>query len=126
MNKTQIFKEWIDFHNREDKTLNGVSEEFAKENPNFEKDNESNKACWNCSRCSDCSVCSDCSDCSGCSRCSDCSVCSDCSDCYDCYDCYGCYGCYDCSGLQNAKPVESEANKIIVPKIENIHAKLVV
>ena len=105
MNKTQIFKEWIDFHNREDKTLNGVSEEFAKENPNFEKDNESNKACWNCSRCSDCSVCSDCS---------------------DCYDCYDCYGCYDCSGLQNAKPVESEANKIIVPKIENIHAKLVV
>ncbi len=52
---TQIFKDYYEFSNRENKDINGVSESFAKNNPNWEKENETNKACWNCSRCSDCS-----------------------------------------------------------------------
>lgn len=50
--KTQIFKSWTEFYNRENKELNGVSEEFAKENQNYETDNEDNNGCWNCSDCS--------------------------------------------------------------------------
>ena len=57
--KTQIFKNYQDFLSREDKELNGVSEQFSINNPEFEKQNETNKSCWNCSDCSDCSGCSD-------------------------------------------------------------------
>lgn len=53
--KTEIFKTYRDFLNREDKTLNGVSPEFAKKHPDYEKQNETNRGCWNCSDCSDCS-----------------------------------------------------------------------
>ena len=60
--KTEIFKSYLDFDQRENKSLNGVSEEFAKTNPDFEKDNYSNYGCWDCSGCSGCSDCSDCSD----------------------------------------------------------------
>jgi len=69
-NKTQIYKSWSEFYNRTDKEINGVSEDFAKENPDYLKENESNKGCWNCSDCSDCSRCSGCSGCSDCSGCS--------------------------------------------------------
>ena len=62
--ETKIFKTREDFLNREDKDVNGVSEEFAKDYPDYEKKNETNEACWNCS---DCSCCSDCSGCRGCS-----------------------------------------------------------
>lgn len=63
--KTQIFKNYFDFSQREDKSINGVSDDFAKANPNFKKDNLNNDGCWNCSRCSRCFCCSDCSGCSG-------------------------------------------------------------
>jgi hypothetical protein len=56
---TQIFKDYSAFINREDKKVNGVSEEFAANFPEFEKENESNEGCWSCSRCSGCSRCSD-------------------------------------------------------------------
>jgi hypothetical protein len=61
---TQIFNSYIDFLNREDKEINGVSKDFAELNSDFEKQNETNKGCWNCSYCSDCSYCSYCSKCS--------------------------------------------------------------
>jgi hypothetical protein len=100
---TQIFKDYLEFTKREDKKVNGVSPEFANENPEWEKQNETNEGCWNCSgcsRCSDCYRCSDCSDCSRCSRCSDCSGCSD--------------------WIDNNPPIKiSEA-----PIIENIHQKV--
>jgi hypothetical protein len=70
---TKIFSTYSEFLSREDKKINGVSQDFADEYPDFEKDNESNRGCWNCSGCSGCSGCSDCSDCSRCSRCSRCS-----------------------------------------------------
>ena len=66
--KTKIFKNYEEFLEREDKDINGVSPEFAEINPKYEKENETNKACWNCIRCRDCSGCSDCIRCSGCSN----------------------------------------------------------
>lgn len=77
-NKTQIFNSYQDFLARSDKALNGVSKQFAENNPNYEKQNESNYGCFDCSLCF---RCFDCSDCSRCSLCSDCSDCSDCSRC---------------------------------------------
>lgn len=101
---TQIFKNYSEFYNRQDKTINGVSEQFALDHPDYEKENQTNEGCWNCSDCSDCSRCSRCwllaalaaSDCSDCSRCS------------------------DCSDLKNNQP-ESFPE---IPVIENIHQKV--
>ena len=59
---TKIFKTYSDFLDRENKEINGVNPEFADEYPDFEKQNESNKGCWNCR---DCSYCRGCRDCSG-------------------------------------------------------------
>ena len=56
--KTRIYKTYSDFLDRTERLENGVSEDFAKEYPDFEKQNETNEACWNCSRCSRCSDCS--------------------------------------------------------------------
>ena len=91
---TKIFKTRSEFIGREDKEINGVDEYFAKNNPNWENENKTNKGCWNCS---------DCSRCSGCSRC------------YDCSDCSGCFG---CSRLKNKK---SQDKAFEIPKIKNIH-----
>jgi len=46
--KTQIFADLNQFLSRKDKSINGVSPEFAQENPGFETDNETNDGCWNC------------------------------------------------------------------------------
>ncbi len=126
--KTQIYKTYSDFLNRENKIENGVSKSFSELNPDFEKQNLENESCWNCSRCSDCS---DCSGCSGCSRCSGCSGCSRCSRCSDCSGCSRCSGCSDCSrcsgcsGLKNAAPVEqTDVKKYEYPTIENIHTEV--
>lgn len=103
--KTIIFKSFSDFLSRKDKDQNGVSEDFAIRNPNWEKENETNLGCWNCSGCSDCSDCSDCYDCRRCylssfsSRCHDCTDCTYCTYCYDCSDCTRCYDCSRCSYL---------------------------
>ena len=103
--KTEIFESYMAFYQREDKSLNGVSKEFAELHPDYEKQNETNDGCWNCSGCSGCSGCSDSSDCSDCSRCSRCSR---------------------CSYLTNARPVEQSENNpvMVVPIIENIHQKV--
>jgi len=61
---TKIYKNHAEFLERENKEENGVSESFVRINPEFEKMNESNRACWNCYGCSDCAVCSGCSGCS--------------------------------------------------------------
>ena len=149
--KTQIFKNRAEFLKREDKEINGVSEAFAKNHPDFEEDNETNKGCWNCSdcsdcfscfscsRCSDCYYCSDCSDCYYCSGCSDCYYCSgcfscsDCSDCSDCFscsrcsDCYYCSGCSDCSDCyycSGCSDCSDKKGKFKIPNIENLNKKV--
>lgn len=50
---TQVFETYSDFLNRSEWDVNGVSKEFALNNPKFEKENKLNKGCWNCSDCSD-------------------------------------------------------------------------
>lgn len=52
--KTEIFKDWSAFYARSDKTLNGVTKEFADANPELDKERGSD-GCWNCSGCSGCS-----------------------------------------------------------------------
>jgi hypothetical protein len=54
---TQIFESYSAFLKREDKKVNGVDADFAKQYPDHEKQNESNEGCWNCSGCFDCSDC---------------------------------------------------------------------
>ena len=76
--KTQIFETYSDFLKREDKAVNGVSPEFAKNRPDYEKQNETNQACW------DCDNCEDCKDCKACDNCKDCKACEDCKRCWDC------------------------------------------
>jgi len=53
--KTEIFKNYSEFLNREDKDINGVSPEFVKDNENYQADNNTNEDCWNCRYCSACS-----------------------------------------------------------------------
>ena len=112
---TAIFVDYAAFLLRTDKLQNGVSPEFAVQNPGWEADNETNNGCYDCFRCFRCSDCYDCSDCSHCYDCSDCYDCYDCSSCSDCSDCSGCSICYDSSG----KKVD-----LVIPKIEAIHGKI--
>jgi hypothetical protein len=58
--QTLVFNTYQDFLKREDKSVNGVTPEFAKANPNYEKDNETNKGCWNCKICEHCLFCTCC------------------------------------------------------------------
>ena len=67
--KTKIYKSYADFLNRADKSINGVSEDFAAEHPDFEKDNESNSGCWNCYDCQNCESCKWCVSCELCEWC---------------------------------------------------------
>src|SRR3990167_2688685 len=115
--KTQIFDSYSEFFKREDKEVNGVNPQFAKDNPDFEKQNETNKGCW---------CCSDCSDCSRCSRCSGCSRCSDCSDCYDCSGCSNIAWLRDKENLSPEPPKDASDKPGFpeVPVIENIHQKV--
>lgn len=78
--KTVIFDTYQDFQKREDKETNGVSPEFARENPNYKKENESNKGCWNCEECEECEECEGCVVCKKCKRCEECEGCKGCED----------------------------------------------
>lgn len=51
---TKVYNSYSDFLKRENKRENGVSSEFAKNNPNYNVMNESNEGCWDCSGCRDC------------------------------------------------------------------------
>lgn len=78
---TQIFNTYYEFCRRPDKSVNGVSPEFAASHSNWEADNASNVGCWNCSLCSFCVLCSSCVRCSDCKRCAQCSECRRCVHC---------------------------------------------
>ena len=82
--KTKIYESYADFLNREDKTINGVSEDFASEHPDFEKDNETNVGCWNCYDCKYCEFC------------------ENSYNCMFCISCVSCVSCYDCISLNRA------------------------
>ena len=67
--KTKIFKSYENFLKREDKNINGVSEDFAAEHPDFEESNESKSGCWNCYDCKNCESCNWCVSCELCNWC---------------------------------------------------------
>ena len=58
--QTKVYPDYATFLAREDKTLNGVTAQFADDNPCWEEERNS-KGCWNCSGCFDCSGCYRCS-----------------------------------------------------------------
>lgn len=97
---TLIFKNYSEFLNREDKSINGVTQEFAKDNPNWDVQNVNNVGCWNCATSTGCSFSNGLVDCTDCDSCVDCSRCMECENCNDCIDCLECKGCNDCT---NAK-----------------------
>lgn len=75
--KTLIYDTYEDFLRRGDKSLNGVSQEFAEQNEFYAVMNRSNKGCWNCI---DCMCCVDCRECTHCNNCTNCDSCEDCND----------------------------------------------
>jgi len=74
---TKIFKNYDDFFERQDKNINGVSEEFAKKFPNYVEMNQTNTKCWNCYNCKNCIECFECQNCAGCKYCTNCTHCND-------------------------------------------------
>jgi len=81
--KTIMYKNYTAFLAREDKTLNGVSEDFAREHPEVLFEDTNNIACFNCVSCNNCIACEKCTNCDDCVRCN---YCDDCIDCYSCTD----------------------------------------
>ena len=141
MAKTQIFENKEQFDAREDKSINGVSHEFAERHPNWAEMNESNTGCWDCWGCVDCVDCTNCNlcnDCINCSDCKNCTWCEDCDNCTDCYRCYRCKNCENCSGSRNCEHCDNcyycdkgknlsfvaQGKEFTPPKIPNIHQKV--
>lgn len=79
--KTAIYKTAEEFLKRKDVRGNGVSPEFAHDNPDWEILNERNEGCWNCLNCTDCIDCNTCINCLICSYCVSCIDCVGCSNC---------------------------------------------
>ena len=88
--KTQVFKSYSAFLERPDKSLNGVSDYFAKLHPDFEEDNRTNIGCWNCQKCRNSK---------------DCYNSIDLRDCYNCCNCYDLRNCHDCHDKIGDLPV---------------------
>jgi len=103
--KTQIFSTYGNFLSREDKTVNGVSPEFAAQHPNWEQDNKTNTGCWNCTTsegcrdCKECVSCRGCIECVWCTGCIECRECVCCIECRECTKCLACRACIECRGL---------------------------
>ena len=66
--KTEIFKCYEDFKNRDDKTINGVTLEFSIRFPDSLTDT-GNLNCWNCNSCTNCISCTNCYSCTKCVGC---------------------------------------------------------
>lgn len=99
MNKTQIFASYAEFLARADKSINGVSPEFARAfDYTHEQDNATNKGCWNCFECIGCTDCIDCINSVELIGCIDCHSCNSCIDCIDCKNCDSCDGEQGASG----------------------------
>ena len=48
MSTTEVFNNKKEFLSRADKSVNGVSPEFAEKYPDYEDGNKLNLGCWNC------------------------------------------------------------------------------
>lgn len=102
---TQIFENFAAFLARPDKSVNGVSPEFAKKHPTYSAQNAYNYGCWNCV---------------GCDHCRNCRNCISCRDCHDCnYVAYGsellrCVRCQNVSRKTDTYYENPYANSILI------------
>lgn len=125
--KTEVFASFDDFLNRADKKTNGVSPEFAKRNPNYARDNETNTGCWNCKSCKSCESCMSCLWCKSCKSCVSCKSCESCESCESCIWCISCESCLLCKSCVSCKSCKSlryelkSQLKLNVPLVQNIH-----
>ena len=101
---TKIFKSYEDFKSRSDKTVNGVSEEFAAKFDNWEAMNDTNEGCWCCIDCVYCNSSSYCVESSELIKCTNCWKCT------DCYKCVKCEGSNKCKGCENLVYTSSAVN----------------
>ena len=99
--KTQIFNSYSEFLKRKDKSVNGVSTEFAESNPNWEEMNETNKGCYNCTNCDSCYNCANCYNCKSCANSGNCTNCDSCYNCANCYNCKSCANSTNCTNCDN-------------------------
>lgn len=83
MNKTKIFINKSHFDQRPDRSVNGVSREFAMMYPHWLEQNTHNTACWECVECQDCYRCV------GCVNCWRCNTSENCINCNSCVGLYG-------------------------------------
>ena len=92
MPNVQIFKDYDEFCNREDKAINGVTQEFLDHfKITLNGLNVINcEGCWNCEDCEDCKECINCFDCAYCIDCKRCMYCINCEECIECHDCKNC------------------------------------
>jgi len=117
-NRTGVFKNFGHFLERLDKTVNGVSPEFAKRNPNYANDNQSNTGCWNCANCIGCV------DCFFCESCNNCKLCIACKNSCRSLNCFFCETCSDCENIESGSDLYKGKNDFQIPKIENIHQRV--
>lgn len=76
----EIFKDYIEFTQRTDKRINGVSQKWLDDHSfTLDKLNLINcEGCWNCAMCTNCIACMDCF------------ACMDCINCVKCINCVNC------------------------------------
>lgn len=108
---TLVFKTIEDFFNREDQSINGVSEDYAAQFPEFKEENITNKGCWNCLQCMQCV---------GCENCFYCEYSHYCIDCVDCDSCLKCVHCYGIFNKKNG--CLNFSTKI--PSVKNLNKKV--
>ncbi len=85
--KNQIFKNYIEFLQRLDKTINGFSQEFVDKYQIDLQINCNNVGCWNCLDCSECVYCDICAYCINCINCNECDDCVYMKYSYNCNNC---------------------------------------
>ena len=66
MASTMYFKNYTEFYNRTDQSLNGTSD------PSKVSMESSNIGCWNCDNCTNCRWCTNCDNCTDCNNCDFC------------------------------------------------------
>jgi len=78
INKTKIFTDKTHFEQRTDRSINGVSREFAMMHPHWIEQNAHNTSCWECIECQDCYRCVSCINCQRCNTSENCTNCKKC------------------------------------------------
>ena len=110
--KTKIFNSFKEFLSRSNKSINGVTANFAENNANYIEINQSNMGCWDCINCINCIGCNDCQNCQNCQNCHNCHncliseqccICKNSSHCNFCTNCTNCNSCTSCTNCKNCK-----------------------